>query len=163
MKKVFLLIVILYASHLANAQRAVFTYEFAGSAGKSGVFSFYDENDKQLFSVKASAGYNDDAQNPYSQGLKNKGPIPNGKWYIYKIKNHESSVLRLEPGDEEVTYGRDGFLIHGFASGSSPEESSRGCIILGPNERKILRDWFIAGGKERILVSVLAVDSSSEG
>lgn len=160
MKKVILISLFLFSAYLVNAQRAVFRYEYAGSAGKSGTFSFYDAADNQLFSVEASAGYNNDAQNPYSQGLKNKGPIPNGKWYIYQIKNHNSAILRLEPGDDVFTNGRDGFLIHGFASGSTPEESSRGCIILGPNERKILRDAFINGGYQKIPVAVLAVDSS---
>ncbi|MDN5215028.1 DUF2778 domain-containing protein [Fulvivirgaceae bacterium BMA12] len=162
MKTIFHLILLLQIITVASyAQRAVFMYESAGYAGKSGAFSFYDTNDKQLFSAKASAGYKNDANSPYSQGLKDKGPIPGGTWYISGIKNHKLSVLILEPGRDVHVGDRNGFLIHGFASGSTPEESSRGCIIIGPAERKIIRDIFISNGKKKIPISVLAVDSSS--
>ncbi len=158
-----ILLVLMLGAYATYGQRAIFMYENAGSAGKSGNLSFYDTEDKQLFSVSASAGYKDDAQNPYSQGLKNKGPIPAGKWYIYKIKNHDKSILRLKPDEDVNVLDRDGFLIHGFADGSNPVEASKGCIILGPVERKILRDAFISGGKKKILITVMPIVSGNQG
>jgi hypothetical protein len=158
-----LVLSIFFVSAFAQEKRAVFTYEHAGAAGKSGHFSFYDENDKQLFSTSASAGYKDDAQNPYSQGLKNKGPIPGGTWYITAIKDNGKTILRLEPGDDVLVKHRDGFLIHGFGEGNSPEEASKGCIILSKSYREILRDAFISGGNKKIKIYVMPVDSSTGG
>lgn len=135
-----------------QSARAVFTYEIADGIGTSGTFQLLDKNGNEVFSVDASAGYKDDANNPYSQGLRNKGPIPSGMWYISGVKNTNNAIFRLEPGENTNVLGRDGFLIHGY--NTSPELDSRGCIILGPNERKKLLDIYIEEGMGKLPLKI---------
>src|SRR5918999_256977 len=92
------------------------------------------------------------------QPLKDKGPVPEGKWFIDPTQFSEAGVFRgianalpkwlggtdwgtwrvpIEPDNGTVTYVRDGFFFHG---GERP--GSAGCIDLGKYDnafRELLR------------------------
>ncbi len=55
------------------------------------------------------------------------GPLPNGTWYIYKLKDERKYILRLQPSEDVLIDNRDGFLIHGAGNEQSAEASSKGC------------------------------------
>lgn len=62
--------------------------------------------------------------NRYYQLTKDTGPLPNGTWEIYELKNVEKSIFRLRPTDDAIMPinkdgkpFRDGFLIHGLKEG----------------------------------------------
>jgi hypothetical protein len=80
--------------------------------------------------------------------VKNRGPIPKGRWKIGPAFTHPQKgplCLRLTPLPGTETYGRSGFLIHGD-SRTVPGSASEGCIILGP----LVRDR-IAKSKDKVL------------
>jgi hypothetical protein len=80
--------------------------------------------------------------------VKNRGPIPKGKWRIGPAFHHEQKgplCIPLGPLPGTETYGRSGFLIHGD-SRTVPGSASEGCIILGP----LVRDR-IAKSKDKVL------------
>ncbi|WP_442798889.1 tlde1 domain-containing protein [Pantoea vagans] len=91
-----------------------------------------------------AVGYKND---PQYESLKNKGPLPRGKYKITgKPFLHPHSgpyTLRLTPYPGNTMFGRSGFLIHGD-SREKPGEASNGCIVLAPGFRhKIYEsgDW----------------------
>lgn len=77
--------------------------------------------------------------NPEMQSVHNVGPIPRGDWNIAgppsNTADHGPYVLRLTPGPETETFGRDGFLIHGDSK-SAPGTASKGCVILSREIRE---------------------------
>jgi hypothetical protein len=158
MKTINFLLLIFIASN-TYCQSASFTYEYKEDVGKAGRFTLKDSNGKEIFSAPASAGYLGAANNPYFQLTKNAGPIPNGVWEIYTMKNIAQFVFRLRPIDVMALDGpdgkpyRDGFLIHGIGKDSSPDQSSHGCIILAPEYRKILYEYFKASGSIKVTVT----------
>jgi len=155
-------ILFLLLSFVASAQYgASYIYEYGGYYGSSGYFSFA-KNGSVVFQVKASAGYKKAANNPYFQHQKNRGPLPSGTWYITGIKNYDKAILVLTASDDVANFGnRNGFLIHGKGENKTIEESSKGCIILPPSYRKMLRDAFIQNGKEPIPLLIQAFVSDS--
>jgi hypothetical protein len=69
---------------------------------------------------------------PASESLHNRGPIPKGLYHIGSAVNtvtHGPFVLPLTPSPANTMHGRDGFLIHGD-SVTDPGTASEGCIIL---------------------------------
>ena len=74
--------------------------------------------------------YKDD---PQFECVKNKGPLPRGKYTIVgKPFTHQRTgiyTLRLAPDKSNTMCGRAGFLIHGD-SRVRPGEASQGCIVL---------------------------------
>lgn len=97
------------------------------------------------------AGQGEHKNNPASQGVKGKGPLPRGRYTIgapYASKDHGPFVLRLTQDKKNEMLGRDGFLIHG-ASKSKPETSSQGCIILSRKDREAV--W-ASGDRELIVI-----------
>ena len=74
-------------------------------------------------------GYKND---PSKEAIKNKGPIPRGKWKIGStIAKHPKLgpvAIRLTP-DGHNARGRSGFLIHADSI-KAPGTASEGCIIL---------------------------------
>jgi len=87
--------------------------------------------------------------NPASEGIRNTGPLPRGKYTLRPPVPHWSGVgpkprhkkmgawpcIPLEPFAENEMYGRSAFYVHG----DNPEnDASEGCIILGPQPRAIL-------------------------
>lgn len=79
------------------------------------------------------AGAGQYKNNPKFECLKNRGPLPRGRYRIVGIpfvhKRTGPDTLRLEPYTDNVMCGRGGFLIHGD-SRAYPGKASEGCIIL---------------------------------
>jgi hypothetical protein len=78
--------------------------------------------------------------NPVSQDIHDRGPIPQGSYAIgppSDTTSHGPYVLPLEPAPENEMYGRSGFLIHGDSK-EHPGQSSEGCIILPRAIREIV-------------------------
>lgn len=160
MKKIFLVILMSAGTLSSFAQRATFRYEYHPSVAKAGAFTFYDSDDKIIFHASASAGHLGAANNPYFQLTKDKGPLPNGTWEIYAVKNKDLAILRLRPTsdvamplDKDGKPFRDGFLIHGVGDNKTPSESSTGCIILAPQYRKTLLAAFEKKGPLKVVVT----------
>ena len=91
--------------------------------------------------VIVSRGYSgagEGKNNPMLQAKPNVGPIPQGRWTITAIFDsaaHGPRCLRLAANPGTVTFGRDGFLIHGDSM-ARPGEASQGCIILPRSVRE---------------------------
>jgi hypothetical protein len=80
--------------------------------------------------------------------VKNRGPIPKGRWKIGPAFTHPQKgplCIPLAPLPGTETYGRSGFLIHGD-SRAFPGSASEGCIVIGP----LVRDR-IAKSKDKVL------------
>ncbi|MEI2265032.1 tlde1 domain-containing protein [Erwinia sp. CGal63] len=98
----------------------------------------FKHNGEYKFSAlyAGAPGYKD---NPEYECLRNKGPLPRGKYRIVGVpfthKKAGEFTLRLEPDKGNSMCGRDGFLIHGD-SRKEPGTASNGCIILDPRFRK---------------------------
>lgn len=78
------------------------------------------------------SGNREGKNNPLLQAKPDTGPIPRGAWTITAVfdsPTHGPYCLRLAANPKTVTFGRDGFLIHGD-SVKFPGEASKGCIIL---------------------------------
>lgn len=90
----------------------------------------------ELFTV-AYSGCGEGRNSPRHQGQKNVGPIPRGL-YIIGASYHSERVgpraLPLVPINHNAL-GRTDFLIHGD---NPSHDASRGCVICGPKERKII-------------------------
>ncbi|MFG6075164.1 tlde1 domain-containing protein [Erwinia sp. OPT-41] len=85
-------------------------------------------------------GYKD---NPEYECLRDKGPLPRGKYRIVGIPfTHKKAgvfTLRLEPDRGNSMCNREGFLIHGDSK-KAPGTASNGCIILAPWYRQQIWD-----------------------
>jgi len=134
-------------------QEGKFIYQFHSKEIKAGKFTFNAPDTSLNFEAMAKAGYMVASNNPYFQATKNLGPIPNGTWLIYAIKNDRIYTLRLKPDKDVAILYRDGFLIHGTGKDETPEQSSIGCIILEKKYRKKLYDAFKKYGEIRIKVT----------
>jgi len=97
--------------------------------------------------VRVASGYSGApgwVNNPEAQALKDKGPIPRGRWLIgarFDGDTHGPACLRLVPASGTETFGRTGFLIHGDSRLHAGEHvASHGCIVIG----RVTRDsiWF---------------------
>lgn len=104
----------------------------------------------QFFGMYAGApGYKN---NPDFECIKNKGPLPRGKYRIvgspFKHKKAGFYTLQLEPFAENNMCGRSGFLIHGESS-RYPGQASEGCIVVAPQYRKRI---FESGDKVVIVI-----------
>ena len=74
---------------------------------------------------------------PNSEALHNRGPIPQGRYFIgdpIDTVTHGPYVLPLTPSPDNIMYGRDGFLIHGDSI-TDPGNASEGCIVLAHQYR----------------------------
>jgi len=125
---------------------ATFTIDYHNDASKGGVFKYIDPKGQFSFEAKASSGYTNAANNPYTQQFKNMGSIPSGIWYITSIKDKEKKILRITPSANIANpNNRDGFLIHGYLT--DPVDASIGCIILEADYREKLMNAFLRDGK----------------
>ncbi len=147
-------------SNIAFSQTANFTYQYHNEITRGGKFKFIAPDRSLIFEASASAGYLGAANNPYFQMTKNVGPLPNGTWEIYAVKNDSKAILRLRPTDDVVmptdSNGkpfRDGFLIHGVNENQTADQASAGCIILDPTNRKILLVAFKKYGVIKLTVA----------
>jgi hypothetical protein len=78
--------------------------------------------------------------NPGLEGVEGVGPIPVGKYFIGPPRDtltHGPFVLPLTPDPANEMFGRSEFLIHGDSK-EHPGTASRGCIIMGPDVRKLV-------------------------
>lgn len=108
----------------------------------------------------ASAGYAFTNNDESFTTLKDFGAIPTGK---YKIRVYSGSKFKNVPNVFDITpmqgtntYGRNDFKIHGRGTteekkAKTAAESSNGCIILEPNQRLKLKQYFDQCGGEIIL------------
>ena len=74
---------------------------------------------------------------PDSESLHNRGPIPEGRYFIgdpVDTLTHGPYVLPLTPAPDNLMFGRDGFLIHGDSI-TDLGNASEGCIILAHQYR----------------------------
>jgi hypothetical protein len=95
---------------------------------KDGVFMFNSE-------YAGTIGYYND---PAKECVKNKGPLPRGKYTIgapYNSTKTGPYTLPLIPDSSNNMCGRDEFRIHGD-SRRDPGTASEGCIILIIKHRK---------------------------
>ncbi len=79
--------------------------------------------------------------NPKKQDEAFVGPIPRGAWTIGKPYMHTTkgpNSMKLAPVNPKLTK-RDNFLIHGDNEELN-QTASDGCIILGPDQRKLIID-----------------------
>jgi len=79
--------------------------------------------------------------NPDYECLRNRGPLPRGRYRIVGVPfTHRKAgpfTLRLKPYPDNSMCGRDGFLIHG-ESRKNPGTASNGCIILDRDFRNLI-------------------------
>jgi len=153
MKKIILLLFIIASSLTSQAQsscRAEFSYAPSGNRCGSGYFKVYDVLGAAKKIGYVSSGFMGTANDGKFVSIKNIGAIPQGT-YSLSIKSSSKNIFRLNPISIKGSYGRNGFLIHGYKKGQSKEEASRGCIILDYNQRKALRKAFDECNGEMIL------------
>lgn len=92
----------------------------------------FTRNGEVRFKAKyaGAVGFKD---NPDYECMKNKGPLPRGRYRIVgsPFKHEKAGIytLRLEPDAHNKMCGRAGFLIHGD-SRKDPGTASNGCIVL---------------------------------
>jgi hypothetical protein len=104
----------------------------------------YEQSTGRLWHL-VGTGYSgrDEAKNqPDLESVRNRGPIPRGKWRIagrYDSPRRGPLCLQLEPGDGTDTLGRSAFLIHGDSI-KAPGTASEGCIIMPRAVRQAVWD-----------------------
>lgn len=107
---------------------------------QNGVYKF-----KALYA--GAEGYKN---NPGAECLRNKGPLPGGKYRISNpVARHPKAgrfVLRLTPYADNNMCGRDGFLIHGD---NGQGTASEGCIVTSFEVR---RQIAASGDKELVVI-----------
>ena len=103
--------------------------------------------------VVCSSGYSgcDPGKNdPAYQTIPDVGPIPQGDYEIGSPENteeHGPFVLPLTHNENNVMWGRSGFLIHGDSI-EHPGQASKGCIILP----RAVREQIAASGDNLLRV-----------
>lgn len=87
------------------------------------------------------AGAPGHVNDPASQHLRSKGPLPVGRYDVIQVKHPRfaSPAFRLDPHPETETFGRSGFYIHGDNRAGNRSASS-GCIVIGPTGRGFIAD-----------------------
>lgn len=92
-------------------------------------------------------GFTDD---PNSENLPNRGPIPKGNYTIkppINSPNTGPNALPLTPNPGTNTHGRNNFQIHGDNKQGN-RSASQGCIILDPS----IRNQIINSGDNKLRV-----------
>lgn len=99
--------------------------------------------------------------NPEMEEVHNVGPIPRGEWKItgppVNTTAHGPFVLRLEAAPETVTFGRDGFLMHGDSK-DAPGTASQGCVILPRTVREQV--WNSGDSDLKVVEDIMAPEFS---
>lgn len=107
------------------------------------------------------AGAPDHINLAISQALKDRGPIPEGRYLIdppVDTRTHGPFVLWLTPNPSNQMFGRSGFGIHGD-SVVHPGTASEGCIILARAIRQII--WASGDHHLQVRRSTFVVDDST--
>ena len=98
------------------------------------------------------AGNGEGKNNPAMQGVRGRGPIPQGWYTIGEPEEHPTVghfAMRLTPDPSNGMFGRDGFLMHGPAMDPKVRgQESRGC----PIQLRPVRERVHASGIKRLLV-----------
>lgn len=105
---------------------------------------FHEEDSSAVEVACGYSGAGECKNNPASQHIHNKGPLPQGSYKIgepHDTQEHGPYVLPLFPHMDNTMFGRGGFLIHGDSL-AAPGTASEGCIIL---PRKV-REYVWASG-----------------
>lgn len=104
----------------------------------------YEQLSGRLYSphgLLMGVGYSgafDCKNNPQTQSVHNRGPIPRGVYHIGEpidTVTHGPYVLPLTPDPSNEMFGRYGFLIHGDSI-IHPGTASEGCIIQSKDVRE---------------------------
>ncbi|EMI55320.1 tlde1 domain-containing protein [Rhodopirellula sallentina] len=119
----------------------------------SGAFQ-YDQSSGELKRnkivwAKGYSGAGAAKNDPSQESVKNKGPIPAGKWKIaapIDSKKTGKFVLPLTP-EGHTAHGRTAFQIHGD-SVKNPGTASSGCVILPRH----IREHIAASGEKTLSV-----------
>ena len=93
-----------------------------------------------IFLCRGYAGFEEGKNNPAMQTVHDVGPIPQGRWTMTAMMDLPANgprCIRLRPKEGTLTWGRDGFLIHGD-SAAAPGRASHGCIIIGRLQRELV-------------------------
>lgn len=99
------------------------------------------------------SGHGDGVNNPACQNMPMVGPIPLGKYQIGPEFTHPKAgpiCMRLTALPGTVTFGRDGFMMHGDNSLGN-RSASEGCIIM-PRLTRIQVAALSAGGDNTLNV-----------
>jgi len=86
---------------------------------------------------------------PGSEGVEGKGPIPRGIYHIgapYNSDRVGPYALPLTPVEGNM-FGRSAFRIHGDSI-KHPGTASHGCIILP----RTVREWIVSNGVNKLQV-----------
>ncbi|MDY6943524.1 MAG: DUF2778 domain-containing protein [Pseudomonadota bacterium] len=109
--------------------------------------------------VPATSGRGSCTNRRSCESARDMGPIPAGRYYLYKSEINDPNFLwdairnitigdwgdwrvPLHSGNSTLTYGRDGFFLHGGMF-----EGSAGCIDIGGG-------WFGDTNTNRVLKSI---------
>lgn len=111
----------------------------------SGIVRYYDGDSLSTIG-HGSAGAPDHRNNPDSDHLRGKGPLPRGVYRMGIVPHprFKAPAIRLDPLEGQ-TYGRSGFWIHGGTS-------SEGCILLQRPERVALASVIRRGCKVLVVL-----------
>ncbi len=105
-------------------------------------------NGAVIVDKKTYSGYGPGENNPFYEGVKDIGPIPQGIWEIREMvpkspggRLTDALPLVPRPGNNifKTKRDRNDFFIHGPKQGE-PQSSSKGCIILELADRKKIND-----------------------
>lgn len=97
----------------------------------------YDPQGRLL--ARGYSGNGEGLNNPAMEAVRDTGPIPRGEWMIGPAYTHGRLgpvAMRLQPYGHKA-HGRTAFFIHGD-NGLGNRSASHGCIILGPNVRRVV-------------------------
>lgn len=86
------------------------------------------------------SGCEEGKNNPALQHVRNKGPIPRGKYILgetFTSSDHGPVCIRLIPDAANEMFGRDAFLVHGDSK-LNPGKASKGCVIMPLHIRQLM-------------------------
>jgi hypothetical protein len=93
------------------------------------------------FIATGYAGIGPDCNNPASQNVPFKGPLPQGTYTIDPVLDDGGHmgpfVLPLTPWPNNNMFGRSGFYIHGDTAARN-QTASNGCIVLDRQYRLMI-------------------------
>lgn len=127
-------------------------YDFVYSQS-SGRFYLADSEDVRALIATGYSGSIGHQNNPESEALVSRGPIPRGVWRMEPAFNHARlgpCSIPLEAVEEKTALKRSGFFIHGDNS-RGDGSASHGCIILDRGTRKLI-DAAISQGVRTLVV-----------
>jgi len=109
---------------------------------------------REVVNTRGYAGTGAGRNNPMLESVRDVGPLPGGEYAIgpaYNSRRTGQMTLPLTPSEDNEMFGRSLFRIHGD---DAEHDASTGCIVVGPEARKSIKD---AGG------GTLKVVPGSEG